>query len=66
MPMDLCKDEKRKLLGVSSIQFIYLISEDTLEIMGKTISPTNPNKLLIEIRFYSEFLITLAKSFTSF
>ena len=50
--MDFCMNEKQDKLGVSSLQFLYLIDSESLEIMGKTVSPLNPNKLMIETKFY--------------
>lgn len=56
----------QQYIAVSSLQFIYILDSLTLNILGKTISPTNPNKLIVEVKFFDEYLITLARNFTAY
>jgi len=35
-------------------------------VLGKTASPFNPNKLIVEVKFFGDFLITLCKTFTAY
>lgn len=60
-------------VAVSSLQFIYILDSESLNILGifslilgKTTSPTNPSKLIVEVKFYHNYLISLAKNFTSY
>jgi hypothetical protein len=66
IPMDVCVNEKQDKLAISSLQFLYLIDADSLQILSKTVSPLNPSKLMIEIKFYGNLIITLAKNFTCY
>jgi hypothetical protein len=45
--MDLCINDRQDILALSSLQFLYLLDSGTLDVLGKTIAPTNPNKVMI-------------------